>query len=199
MVIHKNRPRFLYRGAEPNARPTNRDQLARHCIGIALAGPVRELARTIGREAAVLPIEHACYQISATYTALVSEKQRSELGMYYTPPALSDRLLTMAQDGGVDWAKACVLDPACGGGAFLLPVARRMREALKGLTPAEQLKSITSRLRGFEIDPFAAWLTQTWLEVELSDLVAATGQRVPPLVDLCNSLHQEPGKALSIW
>jgi adenine-specific DNA-methyltransferase len=165
-------------------------------LGSRLAAPAIELARTIGREAAALPIEHACYQISATYTALVSEKQRSELGMYYTPPALSDRLLAMAEEAGVDWQEARVLDPACGGGAFLLPVARRMRETLKAHTPADQLKSITSRLRGFEIDPFAAWLTQTWLEIELADLVAATGRQVPPLVDLCDSLRQEPGKVL---
>jgi adenine-specific DNA-methyltransferase len=112
---------------------------------------------------------------------LVSDKQRSELGMYYTPPALSDRLLDMAEAAGVDWTAATVLDPACGGGAFLLPVASRMRRTFKGGAPSDHLSSITKRLRGFEIDPFAAWLTQTWLEIELADLIDASGIRLPPL------------------
>jgi adenine-specific DNA-methyltransferase len=165
-------------------------------MGSKLNAPVEKLARTIGCEAARLPVEHACYQLSATYTALVSDKQRSDLGMYYTPPALSARLLAMVEEGGIDWATASVLDPACGGGAFLLPVARRMREALGDASSATKLKSITDRLRGFEIDPFAAWLTQVWLEVELSDLVGATGHRVPPLVDICDTLRQEPSGKL---
>jgi adenine-specific DNA-methyltransferase len=153
---------------------------------------VLELARTVGREAAELPVEQACYQLSATYTALVPALMRSAMGMYYTPPALTDRLLDMAQEAGIDWRTARVLDPACGGGAFLLPVATRMHRALADLQPDRRLQTITDRLRGFEIDPFAAWLTQTWLEIALADLLAATGTRLPPLVQVRDTLNQEP-------
>lgn len=155
-----------------------------------------ELARMVGHEAAELGIEQACYQLSATYTVLVPSGTRSELGMYYTPPALTDRLLDMAAEAGIDWKSARVLDPACGGGAFLLPVALRMREALAGRSPAEQFKSITTRLQGFEIDPFAAWLTQTWLEIAFADLRAATGKDLPSLVRVCDTLEQEPNGKL---
>lgn len=151
-----------------------------------------ELARTVGHEAAQLGIEQACYQLSATYTVLVPAGTRSALGMYYTPPALTDRLLDMAAEAGIDWKSTRVLDPACGGGAFLLPVALRMRDALADRSPADQFKSITTRLQGFEIDPFAAWLTQTWLEIAFADLRAATGKELPPLVQVCDTLEQEP-------
>ena len=153
---------------------------------------VIELARIVGREASELPIEQACFQLSATYTALVPSSLRSTLGMYYTPPALTQRLLDMAEEAGIDWRTAEVLDPACGGGAFLLPVALRMRGAVENLPPAKRLANITRRLRGFEIDPFAAWLTQTWLEIALADLIAVAGKRLPPLVQVCDTLMQEP-------
>jgi adenine-specific DNA-methyltransferase len=58
------------------------------------------------------------------------------------------------------------------------------------------LNAITSQLRGFEIDPFAAWLTQTWLEIALNDLLAAAGTRLPELVQVCDTLAQEPAGAL---
>ena len=150
-----------------------------------------ELARTVGEEAAQLPIEQACYQLSATYTALVPGTMRSALGMYYTPPALTDRMLDMVEEAGIDWTTARVLDPACGGGAFLLPVALRIRTALTHASPELQLKAITNQLRGFEIDPFAAWLTQTWLEFALHDLLAAAGAHLPELVLVCDTLAQQ--------
>ncbi|HZK79417.1 MAG TPA: N-6 DNA methylase [Humisphaera sp.] len=150
---------------------------------------VVELARTVGREVTELPIEQACYQLNATYTALVPGGTRSKLGMYYTPPALSDRLLDMAEQAGISWRTARVFDPACGGGAFLLPVALRMREALAGLSDGEIVAQIAMRLRGFEIDPFAAWLTQTWLEIALADLLRGP---LPQVVQVCDTLGQQP-------
>jgi adenine-specific DNA-methyltransferase len=91
--------------------------------------------------------------------------------MYYTPPALADRMLDMVESSGIEWKAARVLDPACGGGAFLLPTAMRMRAALAHLVPELQIDAITSRLCGFEIDPFGAWLSQAWLEIGLSDIL----------------------------
>lgn len=162
-------------------------------LNFQLDPAVVELARAVGREATELPIEQACYQLSATYTALVPGGTRSKLGMYYTPPALSDRLLDMTEQAGIDWRTARVLDPACGGGAFLLPVALRMRKALAGLGDDKIVTELGMRLRGFEIDPFAAWLTQAWLEIAFADLL--TGP-LPQLVHVCDTLSQQPTELL---
>ena len=159
--------------------------------GNELAEPVAELACVVGREAAELPVEEACYQLCATYAALVPKALRGTRGMYYTPPALANRLLDMVEATGVDWRTARVLDPACGGGAFLLPVALRIRKALADSPPQDQLTSIAMRLRGFDIDPFAAWLAQAWLEIALNDPPAPRAH-LAGVVRVCDTLAQEP-------
>ena len=118
---------------------------------------------------------------------------RTRLGAYYTPPALCERLLDMATDAGVDWRSARVLDPACGGGAFLAPVARRMVERLKDRSVKAALSNIQSRLSGFELDPFAAWLSQVFLDVTLGELYGEPGTRLQSAVRVCDSLDQMPG------
>ncbi|TIV38008.1 MAG: SAM-dependent methyltransferase [Mesorhizobium sp.] len=149
-----------------------------------------ELAKTLGRAAAALPLEDACYQLSACYTAMLPQEIRTEWGAYYTPTALTDRLLQLAEEAGVDWRTARVLDPACGGGAFLLPVALRMRKALPQASAIELMEHFASHLQGFEIDPFAAWLTQTWLEIAFADELKTAGRRFPSVVKICDSLEE---------
>jgi adenine-specific DNA-methyltransferase len=158
----------------------------------SLSGAGKELALAIGRSAARLDVMDASYTIGLLYTGVMPEKLRAKLGAYYTPPALCERLLDMATDAGVDWGSACVLDPACGGGAFLSPVARRMAEHRRGRSASEALKDIVRRLHGFEIDPFAAWMSQVFLEVTLADLCRAAGTRLPSMVRICHSLEQTP-------
>ena len=48
-----------------------------------------------------------------------------------------------------------------------------LAEARRSQEPRQIVKSISERLRGFEIDPFAAWLSQTFLEIALADLPEA--------------------------
>lgn len=151
-----------------------------------------ELAAMLGRTAANLQPLQACYQISATYTALLPTSLRSEWGAYYTPPALTERLLEMAGEAGIDWTTARVLDPACGGGAFLLPVALRMRQAMPELSSAAFIAHLATHLRGFEIDPFAAWLTQIWLETTFAPETAEAGVSFPAIVAVGDSLDQTP-------
>lgn len=151
-----------------------------------------ELAAMLGRTAANLQPLQACYQISATYTALLPTSLRSEWGAYYTPPALTERLLDMAGEAGIDWTTARVLDPACGGGAFLLPVALRMRQAMPELSSAAFIAHLATHLRGFEIDPFAAWLTQIWLETTFAPETTDAGISFPAIVTVGDSLDQTP-------
>ena len=162
-------------------------------VGIAsLPEAGKELALTIGTAAAGLDVMDASYAIGLLYTGVMPEKLRAKLGAYYTPPALCERLLEMATEAGVDWGSACVLDPACGGGAFLSPVARRMAEHQPDRSARDALRHIVLRLHGFEIDPFAAWMSQVFLEVTLDDLCRAAGTRLPSMVRVCHSLEQTP-------
>lgn len=148
-----------------------------------------QLARSIGIEAASLPLLEGCHFLTSLYTALLPSKQRSDLGAFYTPASLNKRLLDLAEEGGVDWTTARVLDPASGGGAFLLEAASRMRSALDGSEPAFVLAQLGARLSGMEIDPHAAALSQVALEIFLSDLIDVSGRAAPKFVEVGDTLE----------
>ena len=112
-----------------------------------------ELAESVGTAAAGMDVMDSCYMIGVLYTGMMPGRHRARLGAYYTPPALCERLLDMATEAGVDWRSVRVLDPACGGGAFLSPVARRMADGLKDCSARIALKNIQHRLSGFELGP----------------------------------------------
>lgn len=121
-----------------------------------------------------LTVEEAAYLIGSTYAAMLPTEFRSDNGVYYTPPALVRRLLDAATTAGVDWSNCRVLDPACGGGAFLGPVAARMVGAMKNCDRRVVLRNVAQRLRGLEIDPFAAWMSQVFLQITLHDLIGGS-------------------------
>lgn len=147
----------------------------------------REAAARLGQGVANQPGK-AEHLVGAVYTSALPDAHRAEHGVFYTPRALVGRLLDMAEAAGVDWRAARVLDPACGGGAFLVAAANRMAAALSDLEPALALRQIGLRLRGFELDPFAAWLAQAMLDARLADLARRAGRPVPVMVEVRDSL-----------
>lgn len=148
-------------------------------------------ARGLGRLAAQYEPILAAYWIGQSYTYLLPDSYRAQFGVFYTPPALTVRLIELASEGGVDWGSATVLDPACGGGAFLAPAALTMRDALKQReSPAAILAHIAGHLRGFELDPFGAWMSQVLVEAAVHDLCVHTGRRLPLLVKVCDALEE---------
>jgi adenine-specific DNA-methyltransferase len=157
----------------------------------ALDSGIRALAEEMGEAAARLEAIVASYLIGSTYTAMIPDQTRSRLGVYYTPPGLARRLLHMASLAGVDWRTSKIIDPACGGGAFLAPVALKIAAENGQLTARELVRTIADRVGGFEIDPFAAWTSQVFLEASLMGICRAAGERLPPLVRICNSLLAE--------
>jgi adenine-specific DNA-methyltransferase len=146
------------------------------------------LAKTMGEAACELDPLAASYLISVTYTAMLPDEMRSRLGAYYTPPPLAERLVAMATSAGVNWKTCRVLDPACGGGAFLSAVAAPIVNAAGHAPAAKTIAGIASRLKGFEIDPYAAWLSQTFLEVCFMPLCLEAKQRLPVVVEVRDSL-----------
>ena len=164
--------------------------------GVSLAPlepEVRELARKMGTGVAESDVLDASYRIGVLYTGLMPDERRSRLGAHYTPRALCQRLLDMAEEAGVEWATARVLDPACGGGAFLSPLALRMAASLNEQPAETVLTSIEQRLRGYEIDPFAAWMSQVFLDVTLAELCLKADRPLNSLVRICDALEQESG------
>ncbi|PKU23505.1 SAM-dependent methyltransferase [Telmatospirillum siberiense] len=177
--------------AEDDAPPPLRAPLQAY-DQIELPDSAVALADSLGESAADLDAEQAAYQIGLIYTGMLPSEHRGEFGIYYTPPSLTARLIHQATVAGVDWTRARVLDPACGGGAFLTPVAQRIIDSLPNCSPAILIENIATRLRGYEIDPFGAWLSQVSLDAVVLPVSRAAGRRLPLVVTVCNSLHRSP-------
>ncbi len=127
----------------------------------------------------VLMPEDACYEISIRYMDLLPEKYRAKNGIFYTPMYVVEKMLSDATRVGIDFKKAKVIDPAAGGAAYLAPLCRRL---IKKNYKSDQdlVDDVTSRLIGFELDPFAAWLSQFVLDCTLA--YKAPKAKMPPRV-----------------
>jgi adenine-specific DNA-methyltransferase len=157
-----------------------------------LDATARGMADALGEAAAALPLAEAAHSLSSLYTVLLCAHDRGVLGAFYTPPALVGRLISLAEEAGVDWAKARVLDPAAGGGAFLMPAAARMVAALSRSEPRVVLAQIARRLKGLELDPHAAGFAQTALDLLLAPLSRAAGRAAPRIVEVADTLERAP-------
>lgn len=149
---------------------------------------LRASAAQFGESAAQQPVTEAAYHLSLLYSGLLAADWRAKHGIYYTPPAVADRLLDQAEGAGTDWSKACILDPAAGAGAFLVPAAIRILVSLNKRAPAIAVQHINARLRGYELDAFAAWLAEIFVEAAAIEVVAASGRRIGKLIDIRDSL-----------
>lgn len=156
---------------------------------ISLPSDVQRVAEGAGKLISEFPAEDAGFLIGNVYTAMIPAARRSALGAFYTPPPLVKRLLDMAEAAGFDFSAGKVIDPACGGGAFLVPIAHRMLEKLEQTQPAWKLRQIENRLRGSEIDSFAAWIAHVVLEASVLPLCIAAKRRLADVVTVEDSLR----------
>src|SRR5579871_6411379 len=95
------------------------------------AVPILELLRPLDDEL-------RNYAISSLYALLIGHDRRKALSAYFTPPSLVAAAMRAA-DPFLRRNNPWVLDPACGGGSFLAPVALHLIRAKRaaGLTPSQ--------------------------------------------------------------
>lgn len=110
---------------------------------------------------------------------------RSRLGIFYTPPAIANALLDdLVRVGGARFdGSERVFDPACGGGAFLVPVARRIAPQIR--RGGGTVDDLANCLIGRDIDQRGLEFTRAGL-----DLIAAEvfGRTTRWNLDQANSL-----------
>lgn len=165
----------------------------------------RALAERVGEAAVGTSSALAAYHLSTAYTLLLPERMRSGNGVFYTPPAVAERLLDLAGEEGIDWGSASVLDPAAGGGAFVAPVVRRVIATLRRrrVSPARILAHLRTHVRGIEIDPFSAAMSQLFATIVAYEMLGDDGLALPPLVRAADALdpareHDTPAADLVI-
>lgn len=117
----------------------------------------------------------AVWKAAEAHRAALPDKLRSGLGIFYTPPAVAERLLDdLAAAGARFDGTMRFCDPACGGGAFLLPVARRIADhlAVEGGSAADLARCLI----GIDIDPGGLAITGAALDNLARDRLGESAQ-----------------------
>lgn len=132
------------------------------------------------------------YWLSSTYAVLAGDEHRQSHSLYFTPPAVTGYLLDSLTNAGVDFGTRHFCDPACGGGAFLAPIALRIRSALKkkSIGAAKVLTHIETHLSGADRDPVLCKLSCHFLAMALRDEVLAVGRPLKIRIETGDSLKK---------
>ncbi len=144
-------------------------------IETALSGLVRRLAEYDPGTLELAP-ENARDLLKKLYHYLLPREIRHDLGEYYTPDWLAERLIIQTLGlADLGDARKRVLDPACGSGTFLVILIKYVREraARQKQNPAETLDLILRNVVGIDLNPLAVIAARTNYLLALGDLLKA--------------------------
>lgn len=122
-----------------------------------------------------LDILTGAFWLGSAYAALAGNETRKKHSLYFTPPYLASRILDNAGKTLL-WGK--IIDPACGGAAFLAPAAERVAKELvkRGHTSEQVLDYLEANLYGCDSDAFLCKLSATFLRMILAKHIANAGR-----------------------
>lgn len=124
------------------------------------------------------PIVVDPWALGVLHEQLATPAERTDRGAWYTPRWLAEQLVARALPDAAAAQRGPVVDPACGGGVFLLAAADRL--VCLGRSPGEAL----GRLRGRDVDPLAGAVA----EAALWWWGARQGERARVRIDVGDSL-----------
>lgn len=123
--------------------------------------------------------------LKGVYQELVDPADRHDLGEYYSPDWLCDRIVSelLPEEGFVS-----VLDPACGSGSFLRAAIAHLLKANPEGTPNQLLQAILAHVVGIDIHPLAVTISRATYLLALGPLVKASRRPIQIPVYLADSL-----------
>ncbi len=117
--------------------------------------------------------------IGAVYGQYLQEGKH-EQGRYYTPRALVEEMLDRAGWRETGAVGRRIADLCCGSGSFLVEATRRMIDRFRGpdgRVPASAIPAALNEVQrhvfGLDVNPFACYLAETNLLIQVLDLVRA--------------------------
>lgn len=125
------------------------------------------------------------------YHSLLPREIRHDLGEYYTPDWLAERVIIQTLgDRALGDPNKRVLDPSCGSGTFLVILIKYIKErmARRGVKRAEALTAILSNIVGFDLNPLAVIAARTNYLLALGDLLKARKGDIDIPVYQCDSV-----------
>lgn len=166
----------------------------------ALPKPSLPYSKTLAKEPQIvafvtvlseLSFLEATYWLSSSYAMLTDRGYRKELAMYFTPTSLTEGLLNDFTEQGVDFGSQSFIDPACGGAAFLAPIAQRIRAALldRKFSALKILKHVEKHLCGCDLDKTLCELSKYFLCMALHTEIQKTGYIPSFSIRTTNSLN----------
>jgi len=141
----------------------------------AVSGLIKRLAEYDPGTLELAP-ENARDLLKKLYHYLLPREIRHDLGEYYTPDWLAERLIiqTLGQADLGDPTKR-VLDPSCGSGTFLVILIKYIKERAerKKMEPSKVLELILQNIVGIDLNPLAVIAARTNYLLALGDLLKA--------------------------
>jgi len=134
------------------------------------------------------------------YHYLLPRKVRHDLGEYYTPDWLAERLLNQLAEPWFRMPRGSqaprgfpnkrLLDPACGSGTFLILAARALKANCQqaGLAEADTLEILLNNLAGIDLNPLAVLAARVNYLLAIADLLPYRRGEVEIPVYLADSI-----------
>ncbi|MBI2872968.1 MAG: N-6 DNA methylase [Chloroflexi bacterium] len=106
--------------------------------------------------------------LKGLYESLIDPEQRHDLGEYYTPDWLAQRICARTIDRPLEQR---VLDPACGSGTFLFHAVRRLLAAAEaaGLETREGIERACRQVFGVDVHPVAVQVARVTFLLALGE------------------------------
>jgi len=155
-----------------------------------LAAALRQFAQTLVQfEPATSTLEPDSTRdlLKKLYQYLIPKSLRHDLGEYYTPDWLAERLLNQLGYEGEPQTR--LIDPSCGSGTFLVLALKRLRArgVERLLTGKQMAEAALKNIVGFDLNPLAVIAARTNYLLALGDLI----RHVRPVeipVYMCDSI-----------
>jgi type I restriction-modification system DNA methylase subunit len=123
--------------------------------------------------------------LKGVYQQLIDPKDRHDLGEYYTPDWLCERIVNeMLPKHGYK----AVLDPSCGSGSFLRAAITHFLRRNETGTENERLREILKNVQGIDIHPVAVTIARATYVLALGKLVSAARKPINIPVYMADSL-----------
>jgi type I restriction-modification system DNA methylase subunit len=123
--------------------------------------------------------------LKGVYQELIDPKDRHDLGEYYTPDWLCERIVNelLPKHG-----YKSVLDPSCGSGSFLrASVTHYLKHNTEG-TENDRLRQVLSNVQGIDIHPVAVTISRATYVLALGKLISAARKPIQIPVYMADSL-----------